>query len=115
MKYLNKGLILVLALAFIFIGCEKRPNQEINDAKAAVKAATKESANRYAKEEIKKLKADLKAALNEVDRQSKKFFKDYGKSKELLSNIKAEAETLKNVTIPKQREEAKKKNRTSKK
>lgn len=115
MRSLTKGIILFLTLAFIFIGCEKLPKQEINDAKAAVTAATKESANKYAKEEIKKLKADLKVALNEVDSQSKKFFKDYGKVKELLSNVKADAETLKNVTIPKQREEAKKKKRTAKK
>jgi len=115
MRSLTKVLILILSLTFLCMGCDRRPIQEINDTEAAVNAAIKESANKYAREEIKKLKVDFDAALNEIEMQSKKVFRDYGKARELLSKVKTDAEALKNVTIPSQREEAKKKPRTSNK
>lgn len=107
MKKFEKLFVMGLVIAFLFAGCAKQPTQEIEDAKAAVEAVSKEGGDIYAKDELKKLNDDLQAALNEVDAQAKKFFKKYGTAKEMLAKVKTDAEAVK-ALIPARKEEAKK-------
>lgn len=106
MKNAIKVFVLGIFVLSLFSSCAKQPTQEINDAKAAVEAATKEGADVYAADELKKLNADLTAALDEVATQDKKFFKKFTTAKDMLAKVKADAEALK-ATIPAKKEAAK--------
>jgi hypothetical protein len=106
MKNLIKVMVLGVFVMALFTSCAKQPAQESNDAKAAVEAAAKEGAGVYAADEFKKLNDDLTAAMDEVNTQSKKFFKSYGTAKQMLANVKTEAEALA-ATIPAKKEAAK--------
>lgn len=105
MKIFIRVLMVGLLATFLFTACAKQPTQDMDNAKAAVEAVSKEGAI-YAKEEFKKLDDDLKAALDEVNAQSKKSFKSYGKAKEMLAKVMADADALKPV-IAQKKEEAK--------
>jgi tRNA U34 5-carboxymethylaminomethyl modifying GTPase MnmE/TrmE len=106
MKGLMKSLVLALVVAFVFTSCAKQPTQELNDTKAAIDAVVTEKGDIYAKNELKKLNDDMTAANDEIAAQSKKFFKKYGKAKEMLAKIKTDAEEVKGL-IPARKEEAK--------
>lgn len=106
MKNLMKLSVLGLVVVFLFTSCAKQPTQQIDEAKAAIAAVEAAKGNIYAKEELKKLNDDLQAALDEVNAQSKKLFKKYGKAKEMLAKVKTDAEAVK-ALIPARIEEAK--------
>lgn len=106
MKTLVRVSVLGLLVVFLLTGCAKKPEQAISDTEAAVAAVTKEGADVYAKEELKKLNDDMTVAMDEVTTQSKKFIKKYGNAKEMLAKVKTDAEALKTV-IPARKEEAK--------
>lgn len=106
MKTLVRVSVLGLLVVFLLVGCAKKPEQAISDSEAAVAAVTKEGADVYANEELKKLNDDMTAAMDEVTTQSKKFIKKYGNAKEMLAKVNADAEALKTV-IPARKEEAK--------
>ena len=106
MKNLLKVLSVVLVLAFLFTSCAKQPTQEVSNAEAAIKAVENEGADVYAKEELAKLKNDLSATLDEVNAQSKKFFKKYGNAKQMLEKVKTDADAVK-ALIPQRKEQAK--------
>ncbi|MGB4704223.1 MAG: hypothetical protein WBI18_03995 [Candidatus Saccharicenans sp.] len=106
MKNLMKLSVLGLLVVFLFSSCAKQPTQQIDEAKAAIDAVVQAGGNIYAKEELKKLNDDLQAALDEVNAQSKKLFKKYGKAKEMLAKVKADAESVQ-ALIPARKEEAK--------
>ena len=108
LKILALGLI-VLAL---FAGCAKQPAEEIEKAKAAVSAAVAEGAEKYAPEEAKMVNDSLNVALDEIKAQDAKFFKNYGKAKEMLAKVTADADALKG-TLAQKKEEAKQKAMTA--
>lgn len=103
MRYIMLGLI---ALFFI-TGCSKQPLQEINAAKAAVDSIISDGAEKYLPDDAKKLNDDLNKAMDEVKVQNEKIFKNYSRAKEMLVNVKAEAEAI-NSKLPAKKEEAKK-------
>lgn len=82
-------------LAIFGAGCAKQPTEEIEAAKAAVVAAMQEGAEKYAKDDLKGLNDSLAAAMEEVQTQEKKTFKNYDKAKEELASVKSRAEALK--------------------
>jgi predicted SnoaL-like aldol condensation-catalyzing enzyme len=106
MKSLMKHLALALMVAILFTSCAKQPTQELNNAKAAIDAVVAEKGDVYAPDELKKLNDDLQATNDEITAQSKKFFKKYGKAKEMLVKLVADADAVK-VLIPARIEEAK--------
>ena len=59
----------------------------------------------------KKLNDDLQAAMDEVNTQSKQFFKKFGTAKEMLAKVQTDADALK-ATIPAKIEAAKKRRST---
>jgi len=105
MKTGFKLLVLGVFAVFLLASCSK-PQQALDEAKAAVEAAKNDGADIYAAEESKKLNDDLTAAMDEVETQGKKFFKKYGTSKDMLAKVKTEAEVLK-ASLPERKEQAK--------
>ncbi|HEK85997.1 MAG: hypothetical protein ACPLZD_08590 [Candidatus Saccharicenans sp.] len=107
MKNLMKLSVLTFLVVFLFTSCAKQPTQQINDAKAAISAVVSAGGETYAKDELKKLNDDYNAAMNEINAQSKKLFKKYGKAKEMLAKVKSDADAVVKL-IPARKEEAKK-------
>jgi hypothetical protein len=106
MKNFTKFLVLGIFAVSLFTSCAKQPTELIDSAKAAIQAATSEGANIYAAEDLKKLNDSMQAAMDEINTQSKKFFKKYGPAKEMLTKIQADADALK-ASIPAKKEAAK--------
>lgn len=106
MKNLMKISVLGFLVVFLFTSCAKQPTQQIDEAKAAIDAVVKAGGDIYAKDELKKLNDDYNAAMDEVNAQAKKLFKKYGKAKEMLAKVKADAESVAQL-IPARKEEAK--------
>ncbi|MGA1825561.1 MAG: hypothetical protein ACMUIP_12955 [bacterium] len=107
MRSIIRILMAGCAVVFLLTGCARRPTSEISAATEAVKEAVQESSNMYVKDKIDELQKDLESALSAVSNEDKKFYKRYDRAKDLLSKVKDEAELLKNVTIPNQKQEAK--------
>jgi tRNA U34 5-carboxymethylaminomethyl modifying GTPase MnmE/TrmE len=105
MKSLMRVLVFGLVVVFLFTSCAKKPTMQMDEAKAAVEAVTKDG-EAYAKDELKALNDSLTAATDAVNAQSKKLFKSYGNAKEMLAKVKTDAEALKPV-IAQRKEEAK--------
>lgn len=105
MKNIIRLSVMGVVIVFLFAGCSK-PQQALDEAKAAVEAAKNEGADVYATEELKALEDSMATAMDEVETQSKKFFKSYGDSKDMLAKVKTEAEALK-ASIPERKEKAK--------
>jgi len=107
MKNVVKGLTLALIVTFAFTSCAKQPTEQMDAAKAAIQAVQAAKGDIYAKDELSKLNSDLQAALDEVNAQAKKFFKKYGKAKEMLAKVITDADAAK-ALIPGRIDEAKK-------
>jgi hypothetical protein len=106
MKNFSRFLVLGIFMVSLFSSCAKQPTEAVDAAKAAIEAASSEGAAVYAADELKKLNDDLQVAMDEVNTQSKKFFKKFGTAKEMLAKVQADADALK-ATIPAKKEEAK--------
>jgi len=106
MKNFTKVLALALMVAFVFASCAKVPTQAIDAAKAAIESVVAAKGDIYAKDELKMLNDDMTAANDEVTAQSKKFFKKFGKAKEMLAKLVTDADSIK-ALIPARIEEAK--------
>lgn len=107
MKSFTKVFALALLVAFVFTGCAKQPTQQMDAAKAAVQAVVAAKGDVYAKDELNTLQKDLQAAMDEVNAQAKKFFKKYGKAKEMLAKVITDADAVK-AQIPGRIDAAKK-------
>jgi hypothetical protein len=105
MKGITKNLVLVLAIAVVLAAC-KAPTALIDSTKAAIEQVTKAGADKYAALELKALNDKLTAALDEVAAQDKKFFKKFGKAKEMLTGLGTDIEALK-TALPAKIEAAK--------
>jgi Holliday junction resolvase len=106
MKNFMKVLVFGLMVAFVFTSCAKVPTQAIDTAKAAIDSVVAAQGDIYAQDEMKKLNDDMIAANDEVTAQSKKFFKKFGKAKEMLVKVVADADAVK-ALVPARIEEAK--------
>jgi hypothetical protein len=95
MKNAIKGLALALAAAVAFTSCAKQPTELMDAANSAIQDVIDAKGKIYAAEELDKLKADLQAAIDEINAQSKKFFKKYGPAKEMLAQVAADAGSVK--------------------
>ena len=95
MKNLTKILVTGLIETLIITGCARQATTEMEDAKAAINAVVQAKGDVYAKDELNKLYDDLQAAIDEIDAQSKKLFKKYGRAKEMLAKIVTDADEVK--------------------
>jgi hypothetical protein len=105
LKYFTYGLLVM----FILVGCAKQPSEDINAAQKAVEDLKATGAEKYIPEDTKKVDDSLAAALNEIKAQDSKFAlsKNYDKAKQMLAQVKADAEKVK-TDVPSKKEEAKK-------
>jgi small-conductance mechanosensitive channel len=106
MKRLSGLLVISFVALLLFVGCASEPTQEINDAKAVIEAATTEGAATYCAAELATINDRLTTALDKAKENTGKLFKSNQEAKDLLIQIKADAEALK-ATIPAKKEEAK--------
>lgn len=100
------GFLTICFVTMLFIGCASEPTQEINDAKASIEAAAAEGATTYCTEDLAKLNERFDAALENAKANTGKLFKSNQEAKDLLVQIKTDAEALKG-TVPAKKEEAK--------
>ncbi len=84
----------IVATALIFTSCAKAPQAEIDAAKAALETAKTAQANLYVEADFLAVQDSLNAVMVEIEAQSSKLFKSYGKSKEKLVTITAQATDL---------------------
>ncbi|PIV21620.1 MAG: hypothetical protein COZ69_01145 [Deltaproteobacteria bacterium CG_4_8_14_3_um_filter_45_9] len=105
LKYFTYGLLVM----FILAGCAKQPTEDINAAQKAVEDLKAAGGEKYIPEDTKKVDDNLSAALNEIKAQDSKFAlsKNYDKAKQMLAQVKADAEKVK-TDVPSKKEEAKK-------
>lgn len=105
LKYFAYGLLVM----FILVGCAKQPTEDISTAQKAVKDLKGTGAEKYIPEDTKKVDDSLAAALNEIKAQDGKFAlnRNYDKAKQMLAQVKADAEKVK-ADIAAKKEEAKK-------
>lgn len=105
MKTILRVAVVGLIAVFAFTGCS-RPAAEIDQAKAAIQAVSDAKGDVYASAELQKLNADLQTAMDEIDTQSKKIFKSYGKAKDMLTQVSTDAAAVQTM-IPARVEAAK--------
>lgn len=106
MKNLVKWLVLGMVFAFVLAGCAKLPQQEINDAQLAVDNVVKAGADIYTPDEIKVIKDELAAAIDEANKKNGKLFQSMKDIKDKLAKVKTDAEALV-PTVAAKKEEAK--------
>jgi len=109
MKHLLKYATYGLLVLFILAGCAKQPAGDMSAAQKALEDLKATGAEKYIPEDTKKLDDGLAAALNEIKAQDSKFAlsRNYDKAKQMLAQVKADAEKVK-VDIAAKKEEAKK-------
>jgi len=96
----------LLVVFFCFLVCAQPAHPADRWNQGAIDAVAQAGGNIYCQEEMKKLNDDLQVAMDEVNAQSKKLFKRYGKAKEMLAKVKTDADAVK-ALIPARKEEAK--------
>ncbi len=107
-RILKFGLYGLLIMLFL-VGCAKQPQENIDAAKKAVEEGKAAGSEKYLAAEAKKVNDSLAAALNEIKTQDDKFslFRNFDKAKEMLAQVKSDAEKVK-ADIAAKKEEAKK-------
>lgn len=92
-----KKIFYVLSVAvatLIFTGCAKAPQAEIDAAKAALEQAKAAQADLYVEADYLAVQDSLNAVMVDIEAQSSKLFKSYGKAKEKLVVVTAQATEL---------------------
>jgi hypothetical protein len=84
----------IVAATLMFTSCAKAPQAEIDAAKAALEQAKTAQADLYVEADYLAVQDSLNAVLVEVEAQSSKLFKSYGKAKEKLVVITTDATGL---------------------
>lgn len=84
----------IVAAALIFTSCAKAPQAEIDAAKAALEQAKIAQADLYVEGDYLAVQDSLNAIMVEIEAQSSKLFKSYGKSKEKLAVVATQATDL---------------------
>lgn len=85
---------------YLFSGCAKAPDQELADAKAAIKAAQEMEADKYMAKNFQNLLKALETAEAELSHQKNTFFiaRKYTRALKLLKNTTALANDIKKET-----------------
>jgi len=90
-KTLLYFLIMILVM-FAFVGCDDIPQQEIDDANAALDAAKKAEADRYVPDKFNAAKQSLDRAMAVVQEEESAMFSDFDEARNLLATAKTAAE-----------------------
>jgi multidrug efflux pump subunit AcrA (membrane-fusion protein) len=92
-----KRIFYVLSIAvatLLFTSCAKPPQAELDAAKAALEQAKAAQADLYVEADFLAVQDSLNAVNVEIEAQSSKLFKNYGKAKEKLVTITTQATEL---------------------
>lgn len=84
----------IVAATLLFTSCAKPPQAEIDAAKAALEAAKTAQADLYVEADYLAVQDSLNAVMAYVEQQNSKLFKSFGKAKEKLVVITADATGL---------------------
>jgi dihydroneopterin aldolase len=104
---MKRIMMMLLAPALLLAaGCGQAPNDKLAEAEKAVMDAKLAGAQAYVAEDYAKLDGMLTNAKKEMEDQNAKFalFRDYGKTEQLLTSVKAEAPKLIEETAKKKAE-----------
>ncbi|MBN2610716.1 MAG: hypothetical protein JXB00_04090 [Bacteroidales bacterium] len=96
--------LLALGLAVMLSGCGKLPQADIDAATAAIDSAKMAGANVYIAEEFVAIEDSLKSAIEKIEQQKSKMFKNFAEPVKQLQEVKmlaAEA-TKKAATVKEQ-------------
>jgi hypothetical protein len=104
-KTLIYFLSLILAM-FAFVGCDDVPQQEIDDANAALEAAKKAEADKYVPEKYNSAKQALDRAMAVVQEEESAMFSDFDEARNLLATAKSAADEAA-AAAPAKKEEVK--------
>ncbi len=84
----------IVAATLLFTSCAKPPQAEMDAAKAALEQAKAAQADLYVEADFLAVQDSLNAVNAEIEAQSSKLFKSYGKAKEKLVVITTQATGL---------------------
>ena len=84
----------IVAATLLFTSCAKPPQAEMDAAKAALEQAKAAQADLYVEADFLAVQDSLNAVNAEIEAQSSKLFKNYGKAKEKLVVITTQATDL---------------------
>jgi hypothetical protein len=104
-KTLLYFLTMILAM-FAFIGCDDVPQQEIDDANAALEAAKTAEADRYAPDKYNAAKQALDQAMAVVQEEESAMFSNFDEARNLLAAAKTAADEAA-AAAPAKKEEVK--------
>jgi len=93
MTRMRMGAAAVALLVFGSVGCSSPPQAEIEAARAAIESARQADAGTWAAQELKTAEDSLAAAEAEVAAQSGRWFKGYGRARDLAAQAKQQAES----------------------
>jgi hypothetical protein len=95
MKTLIFKSIVISVVAWLFAGCSQIPQQSINEAKAALEAAKKADAHKYARSQLQAAQVSYDLAKKEITEESRKlpFMRKYSKIVETLKSATSAAES----------------------
>ncbi len=92
---MKKMLVLItLALATTLTACSAPPNAEMDAARAAIDTVVSEGAEKYTADDLKAINDKLAGAMAEIKAQEGKLFKKFDQPKQILVEVKADADTL---------------------
>ena len=91
---------------FAFVGCDDVPQQEIDDANAALDAAKKAEADKYVPEKYNAAKQSLDRAMAVVQEEESAMFSDFDEARGLLETAKTAADEA-TAAVPAKKEEVK--------
>lgn len=93
--------IAVLALAFLFVACQKPPQLELDAAKQALDGVKAAEAQKYAADQLAGVESAFQAAEAEIATQNEKFalFRNYDNAKKLLAEVGTKAEAARAAAV----------------
>lgn len=100
-KKLFSGLMATVLVSFLFVGCSKIPQLEIDAANTAIEEAKTAGAEIYVHDNYVILVDSMKSIMENIEVQKSKFFKNYKIEKENLVNVTALAQEVKQQAIDK--------------
>lgn len=84
------------AVALVAVtACGKLPQEDLNATKASLDALTTNGISKFAPEDAKNFTGQMDAVNQEIKVQDEKLFKNYDKTKQLLTQLKAQADAFK--------------------
>lgn len=98
------GILILLAVALMFMGCGEVPQTDIDDAKAALDGAKAVEADRYVPEMYNAANQTLNGAMAIVEEEKSGMFSNYDEAVVLLQKAKTEA-TSAAEAVPAKKEE----------